>query len=218
VIRGLAGFLPEQQVRAIPLAGPSSVSHAKRAFDLCLASLLLLFLAPLFIAVAAIVRIDSSGPILFRQRRTGLGGKSFFIYKFRTMNVCEDGSAVRQAVAGDPRITRVGRLLRKSSIDELPQILNVLKGDMSLVGPRPHALVHDQYYRSEVSGYDRRFDALPGITGLAQVRGLRGETRTIECMTRRVQADLEYIRTHSLALDFKILVKSALIVFRGSGI
>jgi putative colanic acid biosynthesis UDP-glucose lipid carrier transferase len=167
--------------------------------------------------VATLILLDSSGPVLFRQRRTGLGGKSFFIYKFRTMSVCEDGPQVKQAIAGDARITRVGRLLRKSSIDELPQILNVLKGEMSLVGPRPHALVHDEYYRSVVPGYDRRFDALPGITGLAQVRGLRGETRTIECMAKRVQADIEYVRDWSFVADLTILLKSGLIVFRGSG-
>jgi putative colanic acid biosynthesis UDP-glucose lipid carrier transferase len=167
--------------------------------------------------VAALIRSESDGPVLFRQRRSGLGGKSFFIYEFRTMRVCEDGAAIRQAVAGDPRITRIGRFLRKSSIDELPQILNVLKGEMSLVGPRPHALAHDRYYGSVVRGYDRRFEALPGITGLAQVRGLRGETRTPNCMAYRVQADLEYIRDWSFAMDLKILASSALIVFKGSG-
>jgi putative colanic acid biosynthesis UDP-glucose lipid carrier transferase len=179
--------------------------------------MLLVFLAPLLMLVATLVRIDSSGPVLFRQRRTGLRGQSFFIYKFRTMTVCEDGDQVRQAVAGDLRITRIGRLLRKSSIDELPQILNVLKGEMSLVGPRPHALAHDEYYGSAVRGYDKRFDALPGITGLAQVRGFRGETRTTQCMAQRVQSDLEYIGNWSLAMDLRILLNSALIVFKGSG-
>jgi putative colanic acid biosynthesis UDP-glucose lipid carrier transferase len=194
-----------------------ATSVSKRMLDLGAATLLLVFLGPLLLLLAALVAIDSPGPILFRQRRTGLNGKTFYILKFRTMRVCEDGPEVKQAVVGDSRITRIGRFLRKSSIDELPQIINVLKGEMSLVGPRPHALAHDEYYRNLVRGYDARFSALPGITGLAQVRGFRGETPTIDSMAHRVDSDLEYVASWSLMADLKILVGSALIVFKGSG-
>jgi putative colanic acid biosynthesis UDP-glucose lipid carrier transferase len=146
-----------------------------------------------------------------------LGGKSFMIYKFRTMNCCEDGPQITQARAGDDRITRIGRLLRKTSIDELPQLLNVLAGNMALVGPRPHALAHDNYYGTEIPGYQRRFAVRPGITGLAQVRGLRGETQTVGCMAARVGSDLEYVANWSLLTDVAILARSAMIVFKGNG-
>lgn len=219
MIRGNTGFAPEQFTCPAPTISGARVSRSriKRAVDFSLAAALLVFLAPLLLLVSVLIRMDSAGPVLFRQRRTGLGGKSFFIYKFRTMHVLEDGAQVKQAFAGDPRITPIGRVLRKSSIDELPQIINVLKGQMSLVGPRPHALAHDHYYGSIIGGYYRRFEALPGITGLAQVRGLRGETRTAECMANRVESDLEYVRNWSLKMDLWILLRSTLIVFRGSG-
>jgi exopolysaccharide biosynthesis polyprenyl glycosylphosphotransferase len=220
MIRSSTGFSPEQFTCPAPTISGARVSCsvAKRVMDAGLAAFLLLFLLPLLLLVAVLIRLDSAGPVLFRQRRTGLQGKAFFIYKFRTMHVMEDGAQVKQACADDPRVTRIGRMLRKSSIDELPQIFNVLKGQMSLVGPRPHALAHDYYYGSIVPSYYRRFEATPGITGLAQVRGLRGETRTTDCMAARVESDLEYIRDWSLAMDLQILLRSALIVFRGSGV
>ncbi len=208
------GFFSGVQARSGACAASS---RSKRAIDLTVAAFLIVLLAPLLVIVALAIRFDSAGPVIFKQRRTGLGGVPFLIYKFRTMTVCEDGAHVKQAVAGDPRVTRIGRFLRVTSIDELPQILNVLKGDMSLVGPRPHALAHDEFFRARVMGYNERFAVRPGISGLAQVRGLRGETRTIECMTARVHSDLEFVRTWSLKLDLQILARSAMIVFKGTG-
>jgi putative colanic acid biosynthesis UDP-glucose lipid carrier transferase len=196
---------------------PAESSRVKRTMDVAGALALLLFIAPLLLLVAIMVRLESSGPALFRQRRTGLRGETFFIYKFRTMVCCEDGARIVQATAGDPRITRLGAFLRKTSVDELPQLLNVLKGEMSLVGPRPHAMAHDQQYSQLIPGYVGRFAVRPGITGWAQTQGLRGETRTVGCMAARVDADLEYIAKWSLLLDLKILFRSAKIVFTSGG-
>ncbi len=198
----------------IPLAASST---GKRALDFALAVPLLLFLAPLLVLVTIMVKLGSSGPVLFKQRRTGLRGREFVIYKFRTMYCREDGAEVIQATESDIRVTRIGRFLRRTSIDELPQLLNVLRGDMSLVGPRPHALAHDRYYCRQISSYHQRFAVRPGITGLAQVRGLRGETRTIACMAARIDTDLEYLADWSLLADIRILFNSALIVFRRTG-
>ena len=181
---------------------------ASRAMDVTIAGLGLLALAPLFLLLALMIRLDSSGPILFRQTRTGLHGRSFRIYKFRTMRVLEDGSVVRQATRGDARVTRVGRILRSTSIDELPQLLNVLLGEMSLVGPRPHALAHDEYYSREIAAYDHRFRVKPGITGWAQVNGERGETPTVDHMRRRVELDLWYVQNKCFRLDCTILAKT----------
>lgn len=178
---------------------------AKRAFDVAVAGGLLLVLLPLLLMVAAAVRLESRGPILFRQRRTGLNGRVFHILKFRSMRTMDDGPVVRQAAVGDDRITRVGRLIRATSLDELPQLLNVVRGEMSLVGPRPHALAHDEYYRRHIPTYNQRFLVRPGITGLAQVRGLRGETPTVDSMAARVAKDIQYVRHRSLWLDLKIL-------------
>jgi putative colanic acid biosynthesis UDP-glucose lipid carrier transferase len=149
--------------------------------------------------------LDSRGPALFRQTRTGLNGRQFRIYKFRTMTVQEDGAVIRQATQGDARVTQIGRMLRKTSLDELPQLINVIRGEMSLVGPRPHALAHDKYYGREIPAYERRFAVKPGITGWAQVNGARGETATVADMQRRVDLDLWYVEHRSLALDLKIL-------------
>jgi putative colanic acid biosynthesis UDP-glucose lipid carrier transferase len=190
----------------------------KRALDIVAALALLAFLAPLLLVVACLVSIDSRGPSLFRQHRTGLNGRVFRIYKFRTMHCCEDGAELAQATSHDARVTSFGRVLRRTSLDELPQLFNVLSGEMSLVGPRPHALAHDRYYSALIPGYERRFRVKPGITGLAQVRGLRGETRTIACMVKRVRADLEYAANCSLSHDVRLLLRSALIVFRGEGV
>ena len=178
----------------------------KRALDFSGALVGLVLLSPFLALVALIIVLESRGSPLFKQRRSGYRGAPFVIYKFRSMTVREDGNNIVQAVKDDARITRFGRLMRRTSIDELPQLLNVLRGDMSLVGPRPHALAHDEYYGAVVPGYAARFYAKPGITGLAQVSGLRGETETVEHMMARVAKDLEYIREWSLFADIRILV------------
>jgi len=171
-------------------------------------SLLLVLLLPMLLIIAAAIKIDSAGPVFFTQRRTRRGSQTFRILKFRTMTVREDGSSVVQATAADARVTRVGRILRRTSIDELPQLLNVLVGDMSLVGPRPHALAHDYYYASHIPEYGRRFSVRPGLTGLAQVSGLRGEIHTLACMQARIAADLAYIDQWSLTLDLQLLIRT----------
>jgi putative colanic acid biosynthesis UDP-glucose lipid carrier transferase len=158
------------------------------------------------LAVALAVKISSPGPVLFKQRRYGLHGEEILVYKFRSMTVCEDGPVVVQAQKQDSRITAVGRFLRRTSLDELPQLFNVLEGKMSFVGPRPHAVAHNEFYRKLISGYMIRHKVRPGITGWAQVHGLRGETTTVEQMRLRVQYDLDYLRNWSLWLDFKILL------------
>ncbi len=183
----------------------------KRALDLLVAALLLLFVFPLLLVVAVCVIADSKGPVFFVQRRTGLGGVAIRVFKFRTMTVMEDGEGIRHAGRVDDRVTRVGRFLRRSSIDELPQLLNVIKGDMSLVGPRPHALAHDQYYGALVPQYAHRFRAKPGITGLAQVNGLRGEIHSLDSMVDRVELDNSYIDHWSIMLDLRILAKTAVV-------
>jgi len=177
----------------------------KRLMDIVLASAALILLAPLFLVVAIAIRMESRGPALFLQTRQGFNKNLFRIVKFRSMTTMEDGAAVRQATANDARITRVGRFIRKFNIDELPQLLNVLRGEMSLVGPRPHALAHDEQFEPEIALYARRHNVKPGITGWAQVNGLRGETDTAEKIARRVHYDLYYIDNWSLALDVWIL-------------
>ena len=204
-IRGMPFFA----IRETPFCGMAGV--LKRASDLVLATAMLPLVLPLSAAIAVLVQRSSPGPVLFQQRRCGLDGREFTVYKFRTMTVGEDGD-VRQATREDPRVTRVGRFLRRTSLDELPQLLNVLAGSMSLVGPRPHALAHNEYYRKLVSGYMLRHKVRPGITGLAQVNGLRGETRELEKMSQRVRYDLEYLKNWSLGLDVRILIKTVRIV------
>ncbi|HET6972353.1 MAG TPA: exopolysaccharide biosynthesis polyprenyl glycosylphosphotransferase [Phenylobacterium sp.] len=191
-----------------------ATSGGKRALDIFGALVALLIFLPLLLCIALIVRLESPGPVIFRQRRTGHGGRVFTIYKFRTMTVTEDSANVRQATRNDARVTAVGALLRKLSLDELPQFLNVLAGDMSLVGPRPHALAHDSQYGAVIPAYVDRFRAKPGLTGLAQVNGLRGEIRDLRCMRDRVAADNLYIDSWSFGLDVAILAKTALIIFR----
>jgi exopolysaccharide biosynthesis polyprenyl glycosylphosphotransferase len=193
---------------AIPDA-PEAVD-AKRVLDLAVASLLVVLLAPLLALLTLAIAIDSGGPVLFCQRRTGLNGQTFGIFKFRSMHVMEDGADVTQATAGDVRVTRVGRVIRKLSLDELPQLFNVIAGDMSLVGPRPHAVAHDDYYGAAISNYALRQKAKPGITGWAQVNGARGATPTLDVMQRRVDLDAWYVAHASLALDLKILVRTPL--------
>ena len=184
----------------------------KRVMDLAVASFALLVLSPLLLLVALLVKLSSPGPVLFQQRRYGLDGDEIRVYKFRTMKVTEDGGEIRQASRDDPRITSIGRVLRRFSIDELPQLLNVLNGTMSLVGPRPHAVAHNEMYRKLIKGYMIRHKVLPGMTGLAQVNGCRGETTRLEDMQARVRFDLEYLRHWSPLLDIKIMVKTALVV------
>jgi len=160
------------------------------------------------------VKLSSPGPIIFKQRRYGLDGQEIAVYKFRTMQVTEDGAQIRQASKTDGRITRVGGMLRRSSMDELPQLVNVLQGRMSLVGPRPHAVAHNEEYRKLIKGYMVRHKVLPGITGLAQVNGCRGETSKLEEMEARVNYDLDYLRHWSPMLDIKILLLTVVKIFR----
>ncbi|MGH8141677.1 MAG: undecaprenyl-phosphate glucose phosphotransferase [Steroidobacteraceae bacterium] len=186
----------------------------KRAFDLSLAILTLLVAGPLMIAIAAAVKLSSTGPVFFKQRRYGLNGEQIIVYKFRTMIVCEDGPMLRQATRNDCRVTRVGRWLRRRSLDELPQLFNILEGRMSFVGPRPHAIAHNELYRKLVSGYMVRHKVRPGITGWAQVNGLRGETDTVSKIRRRVEHDLYYLNHWSLWLDLQILLRTLRLVIR----
>jgi putative colanic acid biosynthesis UDP-glucose lipid carrier transferase len=174
----------------------------------------LMLLGAFMLATAAAVKLTSRGPVLFRQRRYGLNGEEIFIYKFRSMTVCEDGAIVTQATPDDRRITPLGRFLRRTSLDELPQIFNVLEGKMSFVGPRPHAIAHNELYRKLISGYMIRYKVRPGITGWAQVNGLRGETDTVEKMRKRIEYDIDYMNNWSLWLDLRILVRTVLLVFR----
>ena len=186
----------------------------KRLMDVTLALAGIVLLLPLLLGIAWGVRRSSPGPILFRQRRYGLDGREIQVFKFRTMTVCEDGSRVTQAQRRDERVTPFGRHLRRWSLDELPQLLNVLQGTMSLVGPRPHAVAHNEEYRKLIKRYMVRHKVLPGITGLAQVRGCRGETARVEDMERRVVFDLEYMRNWSPLLDLQILVATVFAVIR----
>ncbi|HEX2648839.1 MAG TPA: undecaprenyl-phosphate glucose phosphotransferase [Burkholderiales bacterium] len=204
------GGLPVLAVCESPFYGWNAV--VKRASDLVLASLVLLFAGPLMLAIAALIRLESPGPALFRQRRYGLDGREIVVYKFRSMTVLEDGAVIRQATRDDKRVTRLGAFLRASSLDELPQFLNVLQGRMSVVGPRPHAIAHNEMYRKRIRGYMIRHKVRPGITGLAQVNGLRGETDTLEKMEARIEQDLAYLRNWSLLLDLKIVALTVLVV------
>ena len=192
------------------LAIPGEAVDAKRVLDVAIAWSLVVLLSPVLALLSLAIALDSRGPILFCQRRTGLDGKTFGIFKFRSMHVLEDGAEVTQASAHDARITRVGHIIRKLSLDELPQLFNVIAGDMSLVGPRPHAVAHDDYYGARVSNYAVRQTVKPGITGWAQVNGARGATPTIDIMQWRVDFDVWYVAHASLALDLKILARTPL--------
>ncbi|VVQ33536.1 UDP-glucose:undecaprenyl-phosphate glucose-1-phosphate transferase [Pseudomonas fluorescens] len=211
-VREIAG-IPVLTLSETPLMGMRL--FLKNLEDKVLAFLILVLATPLLVAIAIAIKLDSPGPIFFRQQRMGWSGEAFRIWKFRSMVVHqpEDG-VVKQAQKNDPRMTRVGAFIRRTSLDELPQLFNVLMGEMSLVGPRPHAIQHDVQYSPDVSGYFARHNIKPGITGLAQVRGYRGETRDIDQMIRRVDSDIEYINNWSLWLDFVILVRT---VFAFSG-
>jgi putative colanic acid biosysnthesis UDP-glucose lipid carrier transferase len=185
-----------------------SFASVKRYLDLAIAAPALLILAPLFALIALALACEGGGPVLYEQARTGLHGRRFFIYKFRTMRVLEDGESAVQCMPNDGRVTPVGDILRKFSIDELPQLFNVLAGDMSLVGPRPHPPALDRTFAAAVPSYMNRYKVKPGITGLAQVLGFRGPTTTLYDMESRISADIEYIRNHSIFLDLLIILKT----------
>jgi len=204
--------IPALAVCETPHQGMSGLR--KRAIDIFLAVIALLLLGPFMLATAVAVKLSSPGPVFFRQRRYGLNGEEINVYKFRSMSVCEDGAVVTQATADDQRITRLGRFLRRRSLDELPQVLNVLSGKMSFVGPRPHAIAHNEQYRKLISGYMIRHKVRPGMTGWAQVNGLRGETDTVEKMRERIAYDIDYMNNWSLWLDLRILARTAMLVFR----
>jgi putative colanic acid biosynthesis UDP-glucose lipid carrier transferase len=198
--------IPVVSICETPFHGRNAL--LKRATDFVLASICLIGFAPLMALLALLVKLSSAGPVIFKQRRYGLDGEQILVYKFRSMTVCEDGTAVEQATRSDSRVTPIGRLLRKTSLDELPQLLNVLQGRMSLVGPRPHAVAHNEMYRKLIHGYMLRHKIRPGMTGWAQVHGLRGETDTVDKMRRRVEYDLDYLRHWSVWLDVKILFRT----------
>lgn len=202
--------LPVYALCETPMTGPFGTF--KRIEDLVLASLILILILPLMAMIAIGIKLTSPGPVLFRQSRHGLNGKEIKVLKFRTMRVCEDGEVIRQAKKNDSRVTPFGAFLRRSSLDELPQFFNVIKGDMSVVGPRPHALAHNEEYRKLIKGYMWRHKVKPGITGWAQVNGWRGETETLDKMKKRVEFDLEYIHNWSLWLDLKIVLQT---IFKG---
>jgi putative colanic acid biosynthesis UDP-glucose lipid carrier transferase len=204
------GGIPVVAVCETPFYGFNG--FVKRASDFLLSLLILALISPLMIAIALGVKLSSPGPILFKQRRYGVDGRKIVVYKFRTMTVAEDGDVVRQATRNDSRITKFGAFLRRTSLDELPQFVNVLQGRMSVVGPRPHAVAHNEMYRKMIRGYMIRHKVRPGITGLAQVHGMRGETDTVEKMKARIDYDLQYLRNWSLILDLQIILKTVVVV------
>jgi putative colanic acid biosysnthesis UDP-glucose lipid carrier transferase len=194
-----------------PFTGTNEL--VKRISDVVLASLILVLISPLLLAIAIGVKLSSPGPVIFKQRRNGLDGDEIIIYKFRSMRVQDNGPLVRQATRDDPRITRFGAFIRRASLDELPQFFNVIQGQMSIVGPRPHAVAHNEEYRRIIKAYMVRHKVKPGITGWAQVNGYRGETDTLDKMKARVEYDLEYLRNWSLGLDMQIIVRTVGLVF-----
>ncbi|MGA0609832.1 undecaprenyl-phosphate glucose phosphotransferase [Caldimonas sp. KR1-144] len=207
-----------QDVNGVPVVGICETPFTgtneltKRISDIVLASIILVLISPLLVAIAIGVKLSSPGPIIFKQRRNGLDGEEIVVYKFRSMRALDDGAVVKQATRGDPRITRFGAFIRRTSLDELPQFINVLQGRMSIVGPRPHAVAHNELYRALIRAYMVRHKVKPGITGWAQVNGLRGETETIEKMQARVEYDLEYLRNWSLGLDLQIIARTVWLV------
>jgi putative colanic acid biosynthesis UDP-glucose lipid carrier transferase len=208
-----------QDMNGVPVVGLCETPFTgtnrlvKRASDVVLGGLILALISPLLLLISAGVRLTSSGPAIFRQRRNGLGGEEIIVYKFRSMRTQDDGSVVKQATKDDDRITPFGAFLRRTSLDELPQFINVLQGRMSIVGPRPHAVAHNEQYRQLIKAYMVRHKVKPGITGWAQIHGHRGETDTIEKMQARVEYDLEYLRNWSLGLDLQIIARTIKLVF-----
>lgn len=206
------GGLPIVSVFETPLYGVDG--WFKRMFDVSAASVGLIMISPIMIICSILVKLSSKGPVFFRQKRYGLDGREIFVWKFRSMRTCDNGPKVAQATKEDPRITPIGKILRRTSLDELPQLFNVLDGSMSLVGPRPHASAHNEHYRKLIHGYMLRHKVKPGITGLAQVNGFRGETETLDKMQKRIEFDHKYIHSWSVWLDMKILVKTFFVVFK----
>ena len=204
--------MPVVSVCETPFTGLNGA--VKRFSDVIISLGILTAISPLLLAIAAAVKLTSPGPVIFKQRRYGLDGEDILVYKFRSMTVCEDGAVVRQAQKNDSRLTPIGGFLRKTSLDELPQFINVLQGRMSIVGPRPHAIAHNEMYRKLIKGYMIRHKAKPGITGWAQVNGLRGETETVDKMAARIEYDLDYLRNWSLGLDLKIILMTVGVVFK----
>jgi putative colanic acid biosynthesis UDP-glucose lipid carrier transferase len=202
--------IPIVAVCESPFVGINSI--IKWISDIALSLLILVLIAPLMLLIAIGIKLTSHGPVLFKQRRYGLDGKEIVVYKFRSMTVMEDDEQVNQATRNDPRTTRFGSFLRKTSLDELPQFINVLQGRMSVVGPRPHAVSHNEMYRSLIKGYMIRHKVKPGITGWAQINGFRGETDTLEKMQARIDYDLDYLRNWSLFLDLLIIFKTISVV------
>lgn len=203
--------VPVVGILETPFTGTNQL--VKRFSDIVLASLILVLISPLLLAVAIGVKLSSPGPAIFKQRRNGLDGSEITVYKFRSMRAMDDGAVVAQATKDDPRITRFGAFLRRTSLDELPQFVNVLQGRMSIVGPRPHAVAHNEMYRETIKSYMVRHKVKPGITGWAQVNGLRGETDTVEKMRARVEYDLEYLGNWSLVFDLQIIVRTIRVIF-----
>jgi putative colanic acid biosynthesis UDP-glucose lipid carrier transferase len=208
-----------QEIHGMPVVGLCETPFTgtnrlvKRLSDILLSLLALLLLSPLLLLLAAGVKLSSPGPVIFRQRRNGLDGEEIVVYKFRSMRSSDEGPQVRQAMKDDPRITAFGAFMRRTSLDELPQFVNVLQGRMSIVGPRPHAVAHNEQYRQLIKAYMVRHKVKPGITGWAQVHGLRGETETVDKMQQRVEFDLEYLRNWSLRLDLQIIARTVKLVF-----
>jgi len=206
------GGVPVVAICDTPFYGVDSV--LKNVSDFVFAFLILIFLFPVMLIIALVVKLTSLGPAIFKQRRYGLNGEEIIVYKFRTMKVTEDGPQITQAQIGDPRITKIGSFLRRTSLDELPQFINVLQGRMSIVGPRPHAVAHNELYRKLVHGYMLRHKVKPGITGWAQVNGLRGETQNLEKMKARIEYDLQYLQNWSIWLDLWIIMLTVWVVLR----
>ena len=209
-LEDMAG-IPVVGLTVSPFTGLNGI--VKRCTDVVLALLILLLVSPLLLVVALGVKLSSPGPVLFRQMRTGLDGEIIEVFKFRSMTTLDNGPYIKQATRNDPRITRFGAFIRRTSLDELPQFFNVLRGDMSIVGPRPHAVAHNETYRGLVKAYMARHKVKPGVTGWAQVNGLRGETDTLDKMARRVEYDLEYLRNWSPGLDLLIIARTVKLVF-----
>ncbi len=206
------GGIPVVAVCETPFSGFNGL--VKRASDIIFSIVILILISPILAAIAIGVKMSSKGPILFKQRRYGLDAHEILVYKFRSMTVTENGDSITQATKHDSRITPFGRFIRKTSLDELPQFFNVLQGRMSIVGPRPHAVAHNEMYRKVIKGYMIRHKVKPGITGWAQVNGLRGETDTVDKMEARIQYDLDYLRQWSLSLDTKIILRTVILVFK----
>ena len=208
-----------QDMNGVPVVGICETPFTgtnelvKRISDIIIALVIIVLISPLLLAIAIGVKLGSPGPVLFKQRRNGLDGHEIVVYKFRSMRTMEDGEVVRQATRNDPRVTPFGAFLRRTSFDELPQFFNVMAGTMSIVGPRPHAVTHNEEYRQIIKAYMVRHKVKPGITGWAQVNGQRGETDTVEKMRMRVEYDLEYLRNWSLGLDLKIIVSTIRVLF-----